>query len=53
MNIKFFIKFCLGALGTFIIFSLFKGDFEWGNLAPILVGGLIGTVIGSHKGRSK
>jgi hypothetical protein len=51
VNIKFFIKFCLGAIGTFIIIGLIKGDFEWGNLAPVLVGGLIGTAFASYKDR--
>jgi hypothetical protein len=45
MDIKFFIKFCIGAIGTFIIIGLFKGNFEWDNIFPILVGGLVGTLI--------
>jgi hypothetical protein len=49
VNIKFFIKFCLGAIVTFIIISFFKGNFEWDNLIPILVGGLIGTAVASYK----
>ncbi|SMQ72327.1 hypothetical protein SAMN05444673_2184 [Bacillus sp. OV166] len=52
MNINFFIKFCLGAIVTFFIISLFKGNFEWDNLVPILVGGLFGTVVTSYKSRS-
>lgn len=52
MNIKFFIKFCVGAIVTFIIIGLFKGEFEWGNLAPIIVGGFIGTAATSYKDKS-
>ncbi|PEQ87778.1 hypothetical protein CN481_20435 [Bacillus sp. AFS006103] len=43
--LNFFIKFCIGAIGTFIIIGLFKGNFEWDNIFPILVGGLVGTFI--------
>ncbi|MFJ7726158.1 hypothetical protein ACIQXV_08320 [Neobacillus sp. NPDC097160] len=39
------IKFCIGAIGTFIIIGLFKGNFEWDYIFPTLVGGLVGIFI--------
>ncbi|MEH7130496.1 hypothetical protein V7103_20080 [Neobacillus drentensis] len=52
MDIKFFIKFCIGAIGTFIIIGLFKGNFEWDNIFPVLVGGLVGTFIAGTRRNS-
>jgi hypothetical protein len=51
LNIKFFLWFCLGALVFFILSGIFKGNFEWDNLTPILVGGFVGTAVASLEAR--
>lgn len=49
---KNLIKFCLGVLVAFFIVGLFERHFEWGNLVPIMVGGLVATAISSKKNKS-
>ncbi|WP_462413735.1 hypothetical protein [Neobacillus sp. Marseille-QA0830] len=47
MDKKFFMWFSISAIVWFIIIGIFKGNFEWDNLATVLVGGFVGIAVAS------
>lgn len=50
-SIKYFLWFSLSAIVCFIIIGIFKGKFEWDNLASVLVGGFAGIAVASFGAR--